>query len=125
MAESGKSRWQNTSITASGVRITLSPSLILMKQFVQSAEVQKYQLLKRSQKQKQKSMQIKKSFDQETLIKIGKGALIAATGAAALYILGAIGAIDFGSVITPIVAVVIPIVVNAVKEWMRGEAIDN
>ena len=65
--------------------------------------------------------QVKKQFDQETLVKIGKGALIAATGAAALYILSALGTIDFGSAITPIVAVIIPVLVNAVKEWTKGE----
>ena len=66
-------------------------------------------------------MQVKKSFDKDTLVKIVKGALIAATGALALYILEAIGTIDFGSSITPIVAVVVPILVNMVKEWAKGE----
>ena len=66
-------------------------------------------------------MQKKYSFDRESLIKIGKGAMIAGTGAAALYILDAAGTIDFGSSITPIIAVLIPIAVNAIKEYMAGE----
>ena len=67
--------------------------------------------------------QIKNRFDTTTVAKIGKGALIAATGAAALYILGAMEAIDFGSVITPIVAVLVPVLVNAIKEFMKGESL--
>jgi hypothetical protein len=55
-----------------------------------------------------------------TLKKIGKGALIAATGTAALYILDAVGTIDFGSVATPLVAALVPIFVNIIKEWMAG-----
>ena len=65
--------------------------------------------------------QIKNSFDQETLKKIGKGALIAGTGAAALYILDALGAIDFGSALTPVIAALIPIAVNAIKEYLKGQ----
>lgn len=66
-------------------------------------------------------IQKKYSFDSITLKKIGRGALIAGTGAIALYILGALGAIDFGSTITPIVAALIPILVNIVREWLKGE----
>ena len=60
-------------------------------------------------------------FDKITVIKILKGALIAGTGTAALYILKAIGTMDFGSALTPIVAALVPIFVNMIKEWMRGE----
>jgi hypothetical protein len=66
-------------------------------------------------------MQVKNSFDPETLKKIGKGALIAATGTAGLYILGAIGKLDFGSAITPIIAALIPIFVNIIREWLKGK----
>ena len=66
-------------------------------------------------------MQISKSFDKETVGKIFRGALIAATGAAALYILDAVQLIDFGSAITPIVAAIVPILVNMVKEYLKGE----
>ena len=70
-------------------------------------------------------MQKKHSFDKETLQKILKGALIAGTGTAALYILNALGTIDFGSVVTPLVAAVVPILVNAIKEYLKGEDIDG
>jgi hypothetical protein len=65
--------------------------------------------------------QIKFKFDSVTLQKIGKGAIIALTGTLALYILKALGTIDFGSALTPIIAAFIPILVNAIKEWMNGE----
>lgn len=65
--------------------------------------------------------QVKRSFDKETIGKIGRGALIAASGAAALYILDAVKVMDFGSTLTPLVGAVVPILVNAIKEWMRGE----
>jgi len=68
--------------------------------------------------------QVKNSFDKSTVIKIGKGAGIAACGAAALYILGAIQAIDFGSMWTPIVAALVPIIVNAIREWIKGEGVE-
>ena len=53
--------------------------------------------------------------------KILRGALISACGAAALYVLDAIGKIDFGSAWTPLVAAIIPIIVNAVKSWIAGQ----
>jgi len=66
-------------------------------------------------------IQIKKKFDKITLQKILRGSIIAGTGAVALYILGAIQAIDFGSTITPIVAALVPVLVNAIREWQKGE----
>ena len=65
--------------------------------------------------------QIKNSFDKITLIKIFKGILITATGTAGLYILDALGTIDFGSSVTPFIALLIPILVNVIKEFMKGE----
>jgi len=64
--------------------------------------------------------QVKNSFDNATLLKIGKGAIIAATGAAALYILSWVSTIDFGSTWTPLIAMLVPIFVNAIKEWKKG-----
>ena len=52
--------------------------------------------------------------------KIGRGALLAGTGAVALYILDAVGKIDVG-VFTPLIAAVIPILANAVREYMKGQ----
>ena len=54
--------------------------------------------------------------------KIGRGSLIAASGAAALYILDAIGKIDVG-VFTPLIAAVIPIIVNAIREYLKGNSL--
>jgi len=65
--------------------------------------------------------QIKNSFDNETLIKIGKGMLIAATGAAGLYLLSALGAIEFSNpILVSFVAWIIPVATNAIKEYMKG-----
>lgn len=65
-------------------------------------------------------MQTKYKFDKVSVIKMLKGALIAATGAAALYILDWIGSIEVGSW-TPIIAAIVPALVNVVKEWLKGE----
>ena len=66
-------------------------------------------------------MQIAKSFDRETLIKIGKGALITFTGAGSIAVLGYLGAIEINSpLLAGMVALIIPVVVNTIKEWMQG-----
>lgn len=66
-------------------------------------------------------MQVKNSFDRETLIKVGRGALIAGTGAVALYLFDWIGTIDVGTTWTPLIGAVVPFLINAVKEWMKGQ----
>ena len=66
-------------------------------------------------------MQTANSLDSETLIKIGKGALIAGTGAAALFILEAIGVMQFDNVmLTGFVAWFVPFASNFVKEYIKG-----
>ncbi len=65
-------------------------------------------------------MQVKNSFDKESLIKIGKGALIAGTGAVALYFLDWVSTLEVGTW-TPIISMVVPILVNTVKEFMKGK----
>lgn len=65
--------------------------------------------------------QIKNSFDQETIYKILKGACIAACGTFALYILKWMGTLDYGNQLTPIIAAVIPIIVNAINEYLKGD----
>lgn len=65
-------------------------------------------------------MQIKNSFDKESLIKISKGALIAGTGAVALYFLDIVSKLEVGTW-TPIIGMAVPILVNAIKEFMKGE----
>ena len=65
--------------------------------------------------------QIAFSFDKETLLKIGKGALIALTGSAAIGLLGFFGAIELGDPnLTMIVAWLIPTLTNIIREWMKG-----
>lgn len=66
-----------------------------------------------------KSMQKAYSFDKETVMKIGKGALIAGGGALAVYILQFVAGMDFGEA-TPIVVAVCGILINAVREWVKG-----
>ncbi len=64
--------------------------------------------------------QIKNQFDQKTIKKIAKGALIAGSSAIALYLLNWVGTLQLDA-LTPVVAAVVPILVNAIKEWRRGE----
>ena len=66
--------------------------------------------------------QVKNSFDRETLEKIGKGALIAGTGAATLYILNAAGTIEAGG-LTPLIGFLVPFLSNLVREYLKGEDI--
>lgn len=66
-------------------------------------------------------MQMKYSFDKETVTKIMKGALIAMTGAAALAGLNYLGTVQFTNpILVTFVAWAVPVAVNAVKEWMKG-----
>ncbi len=63
--------------------------------------------------------QIAKQFDKKSIKKIIKGALISGTGAIALYLLNWIGALDAGTW-TPLIGAMVPFLVNAVKEWVKG-----
>ena len=65
-------------------------------------------------------MQKQYSFDKITLVKIGKGALIAAGGAILTYIAEHIGDFNFG-IYTPIAVAVLSILINAGKEYISGE----
>ncbi len=65
--------------------------------------------------------QLKNQFDEITIKKILKGALIAACGSASLYILQWLGTLNYGSQLTPIIALIIPALVNAIKEYIKGE----
>ena len=70
-------------------------------------------------------MQKKNSFDQETLVKIGKGAIIAAVGAGALYILSVVGTLKIDTpVLASFIAWIVPVATNAVKEYMKGEKVE-
>lgn len=66
--------------------------------------------------------QVKYRFDRETLVKIGKGALIAAAGGAALAVLDFIGTLEINNVVlASFIAWGIPVAVNVVKEWKKGK----
>ena len=65
-------------------------------------------------------MQLRNSFDKTTLIKIGKGALIAGGGALAVYLLQALSLMDFGQS-TPIVVAFCSILINVIKEYRAEE----
>jgi len=64
--------------------------------------------------------QIKRSFDIETLTKIGKGALIAMGGALCTYLLEALPNINLGD-FTPVFVGVFSILINAMREWFKGQ----
>jgi len=66
--------------------------------------------------------QLKYRFDRLTLIKIGKGALIAASGAAALFLLDFAGSLDLQDpVAASFVAWAVPTLTNVVKEFLKGK----
>lgn len=66
-------------------------------------------------------MQIKNSFDKETMIKIGKGALIAITGAAGIALFDYLGTIQIDNpLLAAFIAWVVPVAINAIKEWKQG-----
>ena len=66
--------------------------------------------------------QIKNSFDAKTVIKIAKGAVIAATGAGALAFLDYIGKIHVNDpALASFVAWFVPVATVAVKEFLKGE----
>ena len=65
--------------------------------------------------------QIKYSFDKDSLIKIGKGALIALTGSAALGLLDYFGKLQINNpFLAGFMVWFVPVAVNAVKEWLAG-----
>jgi len=68
--------------------------------------------------------QRKNQFDYQTIQKIGRGALIAGAGGAAVYILGEAGKIDAGAM-TGLVAFAVPFLINLIKEYIKGETVDE
>ena len=67
-------------------------------------------------------MQIKYSFDAITKNKIFRGAVIAATGSAAIGLLGFFGQLEISNpTLALFVAWFVPFAVNAIKEWLKGK----
>lgn len=66
-------------------------------------------------------MQVKYSFDRATMLKIGKGALIAGGGAVIVYVAQALQGQDFGAA-TPAVVAVCSIVINIMREYRKGDS---
>jgi hypothetical protein len=66
--------------------------------------------------------QVAYAFDKASIIKIGKGAVIAGGAVAVLYILEVLTQLDFGSA-SPVVVGILSILINAIKEYIRGEKI--
>ena len=64
--------------------------------------------------------QVACSLDKVTLGKIARGALIAGGGALVVYALQAVSAMDLGEA-TPIVVALCSIIINAVKEFIKGK----
>jgi hypothetical protein len=64
-------------------------------------------------------MQTKNCFDNETLKKIGKGAMIAIGGALLTYLVEHIADFNFGDA-APLVVVVASILINSLREYKKG-----
>ena len=66
--------------------------------------------------------QIAKRFDKTTLVKIGKGALIAGTGSVALYLLDYLGGVEITNTnVAAFSAFAVPFLVNLTKEYLKGD----
>ena len=65
-------------------------------------------------------MQIKNSFDTVTIQKVIRGSLIAGGGAFVIYLLTWITTVDLG-VYTPMAVAIAGILINAVKEYLKGD----
>ena len=60
----------------------------------------------------------KYSLNKQDLIKVAKGAGLAATGAIAAYLAQALGQIDFGNAWwSPMAIAFVPVVVNILRKW--------
>ncbi len=66
-------------------------------------------------------MQYKNKLDKETLIKVLRGAAIAATGAFALFLLDFLGTLELeNALLTGFIAWFVPVMTNLVREWKSG-----
>ena len=65
-------------------------------------------------------MQEQFKFDKETLLKVGRGCLIAGGGAGITYLLQELPKIDFGQW-TPAVVGIASIALNTLWQWFKGD----
>lgn len=65
-------------------------------------------------------MSKKYTFNQEDLIKIGVGAIVALLGALLTYAAQVVGQVDFGSY-TPVVVALSAILINAARKFVEGK----
>ena len=68
--------------------------------------------------------QTKNSFDKETIKKCLRGASIASGSALAIYLLQWIVTVDFGAY-TPAMVAIAGIIINAIREYLKGIALDR
>lgn len=62
------------------------------------------------------------TFDKESVIKMIKGAAIAATGAAAIAVLEYLGQLQISNpIVASAVVFAVPTLINIVKEFIKGE----
>lgn len=67
-------------------------------------------------------MQIKNSFDKDSVKKMIKGALIAFTGSGTIALLQYFGAIQISNeYLALFMGWFVPTMINVIKEWMKGE----
>lgn len=69
-------------------------------------------------------MQKRYQLDKESLIKTGKGALIAGGGVALMYILQWLSSADYGQW-TPLITGLLAVIINSFREWRKGESMNN
>jgi hypothetical protein len=60
------------------------------------------------------------TLNKQDLLKVGKGALIAGSGALLTYLLGQLPNVDFGQY-TPIIVSVLSIAINAALKFIEGQ----
>jgi len=68
--------------------------------------------------------QTKNSFDKETIRKVLRGMAIASTGSGSLYLLGWLSTINYGSVWTPIIYMILPVIINTIREYIKGNEVE-
>ena len=70
----------------------------------------------------EENIQIRNSFDEETLRKIAKGIGITAFYSVAVFVLSVANGMDFGNaILNGFIVQIIPTLLNILKEWHKGQ----